>query len=205
MLGITGETVAMDKLYKPHFLSQLKARMSTELPEFAPHKTPPAGHALRARFSGSKLYLQQQPSTRCLWLEWFPGSGVEREFFAYVGWSGSADVLPTNQPGDTRVYQLQGPTPDIACGAINVQQLQGRQAIGGFNIATPWDSLYKLSPGAPQAEHKRVMNEAYAQALALTDADRIEAVRRALDEAFAAVRSVLPQFANQLQRLPSVP
>lgn len=34
----------MDKLYKPHFLSQLKARIAAELSDFMPHMTPPAGN-----------------------------------------------------------------------------------------------------------------------------------------------------------------
>lgn len=193
----------MDKLYKPHFLSQLKARMPAELPEFAPHKTPVAGHPLRTRFSGSTLYLKQLASGRCAWLEWLPCEGVDRAFFAYVGWSPAADVLPTNQPGDRRIYDLRGPAPDIPCGTINVQQLEGRQAIAGFAIATPWDQLYKLSPRATEVERKRVMNKAYAEYLAVTEVQRIDAVRQALNEAFTALHSVLPTFVNQLERLPS--
>jgi len=192
----------MDKLYKSHFLSQLKARMPEELQDFSPHKTPAAGHPLRSRFSSSKLYLKQLPSMRCVWLEWFPCEGVDREFFAFLGWSQTADVLPTNQPGDMRIYDLHGPVPDMPCGALNVQQVEGRQAIAGFSIATPWDQLYKLSPRVSEAERKRVMDKAYAEYLAVTDAERIEAVRRALNEAFAAVRSVLPDFVSQLERLP---
>jgi len=37
-------STAMDKLYKPHFLSQLKVRIAAELSDFVPHMTPPAGH-----------------------------------------------------------------------------------------------------------------------------------------------------------------
>jgi len=203
MLGVTRTRSAMDKVYKPHFLSQLRARMQTELAEFVPHKAPPVGHSLRDRFVGSKLYLKRLPSTRCVWLEWFPAEGVEREFFAYLGWSPSADVLPTNEPGDRRVYELQGPVADIPCGAINVQQAEGRQAIRGFVIATPWDQLYALSPRVSEAERKRVMHKAHAEYLAVTDAERIEAVRRAMNEAFASIQEVLPAFVSQLERLPS--
>jgi hypothetical protein len=192
----------MDKLYKAHFLSQLKARMPTALPDFEPHKTPPAGHPLRGRFAGSKLYVKRNSPTRCLWLEWFPADGVEREFFAFLGWSPAADVLPTNAPGDHRVYGLRGPVADMPFGAINVQQAEGRQAIRGFVIATPWDQLYELSPRVPDAERKRVMHKAHAEYLALTDAERIEAVRGAMDEAFKCIHGVLPLFASQLEQQP---
>lgn len=191
----------MDKLYKPHFLSQLKARMPVDLPDFAPHKLPPAGHPLRSRFAGSKLYLKQLPSARCVWLEWFPGEGVEREFFALLGWSLSAQVLPTNQPGDMRIYAIHGAVPGIECGALNVQQIEGRQAVAGFRIATPWDQLYQLSPRVADKERKRVMDKAYAEYLAVTDAQRIDAVRVALNEAFACIQGVLPGFTGALEAL----
>lgn len=193
----------MDKLYKPHFLSQLKARMHTELQGFVQHKTPPAGHPLRSRFSSSKLYLKRLPSGRCVWLEWLPGDGVEREFCALLGWSESVDILPTNKSGDMRVYDLRGPIADLRCGIINVQQIEGRQAIGGFTIATPWDQLYTLSPRASEAERKRVMNKAYAEHLAVTEVERVEAVRRAMNVAFKSILGVLPGFESQLERLPS--
>lgn len=191
----------MDKLYKPHFLSQLKARMPVDLPDFVPHKLPPAGHPSRSRFAGSKLYLKQLPSARCVWLEWFPGEGVEREFFALLGWSLSAQVLPTNQPGDMRIYDIRGPVPDMACGALNVQQVEGRQAVAGFAIATPWDQLYQRSPRVTEDERKRVMNKAYVEYLAVTDAERIDAARVALNEAFACIQSVLPGFTGTLENL----
>lgn len=189
---------AMDKLYKPHFLSQLKARMAAELAEYSLHKTPAVGHPQRARFSASKLYLKQLPSKRCVWLEWFPGDGVEREFFAYLGWSPDAEVLPVNEPGDMRIYDLRGPVPDIPCGTLNVQQLEGRQAIAGFRIATPWDQLVQLSPRVSDTERKRVMEKAYAEYLAVNEAQRVEAVRQSMNEAFRAVHAVLPDFVARL-------
>ena len=192
----------MDKLYKPHLMSQLKLRMQTELSEFVPHKTPPVGHPLRDRFSSSKLYRKTLLSSRCVWLEWMPGEGVEREFTALMGWSPSADVLPTNEPGDRRVFDLRGPVQALSCGVLNVQQIEGRQAIGGFTIATPWDQLYALKPNAAEAERKRVMNQAHVEYLAVTDAQREEAVRCALDEAFTAILRVLPGFELELERLP---
>ena len=192
----------MDKLYKPHFLSQLKARMPADLPEFLPHKVPPAGHPLRSRFAGSKLYLKVLPSARCVWLEWFPGEGVERQFFALLGWSFSAEVLPTTQPGDMRIYEIHEPARGMVSGALNVQQVQGRQVVEGFKIATPWDQLYELSPRVTDQERTRVMNKAHAEYLAVSDAERIEAVRLAMNEAFASIRSVLPRFASTLESLP---
>lgn len=192
----------MDKLYKVHFLSQLKARMPIDRPEFRPHKIPPAGHPLRSRFAGSLLYLRRLDSGRCVWLEWFPGEGVQREFFATLGWSFAAEVLPTNAPGDTRIFSIQVPTAGLPAGALNVQAVEGRPARGAFVIPTPWDQLYALSPRTPEAEQKRVMQKAYEEYLALTEAERIEATRIALDEAFACIAKVLPRFTDALEGLP---
>jgi len=193
----------MDKLYKAHFLSQLKARMPVDLPDFALQKVPPTGHPLRARFAASKLYCRQLPSSRCVWLEWFPGEGVDREFFVLVGWSLSPQVLPTTQPGDMRIYEIHGPISGMECGALNVQQVEGRQVVEGFRIATPWDQLYKLSPRATDEERKGVMNKAHAEYLAVSDAERIEVVRVAMNEAFVCIRSILPKFTSTLEGLPS--
>jgi len=191
----------MDKLYKPHYLSQLKARMAQELPVFKAHKVPPVGHPSRSRFVGSHLYVKQLPSKRCIWLEWFPCEGVDREFFAFLGWSLDIEVLPVNQPGDVRIYEWKGPVPVVPCGTINVQQIEGRQAITGFNIPTPWDQLYKLSPRASEAERKMAMDKAHAEYLAVTEAQRIEAVRQAMNEAFTVIHTILPEFEVDLHRI----
>lgn len=176
--------------------------MLAELSDFAPHKVPLVGHPLRSRFSTSKLYLRRLASLHCAWLEWLPCEGVDREFFVYLGWSLSPEVLPDNLPGDMSIYSLRGPANSVR-GTLNVQQIEGRQVIEGFRIATPWDQLYELSPRVSDAERKKVMGEAYAQYLAVTDAERIEAVRRAMDEAFKAIHSVLPDFVSRLERLSS--
>lgn len=192
----------MDSLYKAHVLSQLRLRMQAELSEFVSHKIPPVGHPLRYRFSSSKLYRKTLPSTRYVWLEWMLGEGVEREFTALLGWSHSGDVLPTNQSGDMRIHEMRGPVHTLSCGVLNVQQIEGRQAIGGFTIATPWDQLYALQPNTAEAERKRVMKKAYIEYLAVTDTERVVAVRSALDEAFSSILRVLPGFELQLERLP---
>lgn len=191
----------MDKLYKPHFLSQLKARMPIELPEFGLHRVP-KDHPRRTDFTASVLYLRQLPSQHCVWLDWFPGEGVEREFYAYLGWSLAPEVLPHNTPGDQRIHFLHEPSADVPTGALNVQQVKRRQAIAGFTIATPWDTFYQLSPRAPDEERKMVMDKAYGQYLAVTDVERAHAVRAAMDEAFRSITSVLPRFCDALSNIP---
>jgi len=184
----------MDKLYKKHFLSQLKARMPIDRVDFQPHKLPPIGHPLRARFVGSLLYLKELPTGRCVWLEGFSGEGMERKFFAELGWSFSSQVLPTHRPGDMRLYSIKEPSPGFNGGALNVQAVEGRQAIAGFNIPTPWDQLYALGPRVSEDERNRVMKKAHAEYLAGSEAERISAVRSALDEAFGCIAKVLNRF-----------
>ena len=193
----------MDKHYKHLFLSQLKARMPVELPDFVLYKVPKDNLHCDV-FTGSTLYLKQTVLKRCVWLNWGPGEGVERYFFVHLGWSFSLAQLPVNLSGDFRIYSIKAPSADFSSGLINIQQLEGRQAIVGFQIATPWDQLYRLSPTAPAAEQKRVMNSAYAESLALTETERSEVVQAALDEAFASLHAVLPSFVTSLDQL-SVP
>lgn len=192
----------MDKLYKPYFLSQLKTRMSAEHPEFKPRKVA-KDDPLRWLFSTSSLYFQQLSTGRCVWLNWQPGDGVDREFFVSLGWSFGASVLPHNELGDQRVHSLKEPAPGFMSGLLNVQTVEGRQAIGSYRIATPWEQLYRLSPRAPEAERERVMDKAYAEYLAVPESERIEAVRVALGQAFNSINSVLPRFTSALESLPS--
>jgi hypothetical protein len=191
----------MDKLYKAHFLSQLKARMPLDQPEFAPHRLP-KDHPLRRQFTGSLLYLKTLPTQHCVWLEWFPGEGVEREFYAMLGWSPSPLVLPRFDTTDQRIHFLHEPDAEFASGTLNVQQVERRPAVRGFEIATPWDQLYRLSPRVSDAERKTVMDKAFAEYLALSDAQRIDAVRVAMNEAFRSIAAVLPAFSQALVRVP---
>lgn len=187
----------MDKLYKGHFLSQVKARMALDRPEFQLRKVP-KDHRDRWLFSSSLLYLRTLSSNRCLWLEWTPGEGVEREFFAHLGWSFHVEQLPVNQPGDKRIQFVREPTAELASGTLNIQAVEGRNAIAGFKISTPWDELYSLSPRAPEIERQTVMQKAHTAYLALSEVDRMEATRSALNEAFASLATVLPQFEAAL-------
>lgn len=198
---LASNTLPMDKRYKAHFLSQLKARMPFELPGFALRKVA-KDHPLRSQFAASLLYVQRISSQHYTWLDWFPGEGVEREFFAYLGWSFDPDVLPSNQPGDVRIHSIHEPAPGFTAGSLNVQAVEGRQAIAGFRIATPWDQLYALGARTAESEQKRVMNKAYAEYLAVTEAERMAAVRTALDDAFSSIAAVLPRFNAALATLP---
>ncbi len=200
---VSNTPVPMDKLYKPHFLSQLKARMLVERPEFQLRKVPKE-HVHRWLFSSSSLYVHPLPSNCHVWLEWTPGEGVEREFFAFLGWSFDAERLPVNQPGDNRILIVREPSAGLASGMLNVQAVEGRNAIAGFKIPTPWDELYMLSPCASDAERKALMDKAYLAYRALSEVDRIEATRTALNEAFASLATVLPRFIATLESLPPI-
>ena len=193
-------THSVDKLYKTHFLSQVKARMALERPEFQLRKVP-RDHKDRWLFSSSLLYVHKLPSDRFVWLDWMPGDGVERDFFVHLGWSYSADQLPVNQPGDKRIHFIREPSAELASGTLNIQAVEGRNAIAGFQIPTPWDELYNLSPRAPEIQRQTIMHKAHAAYLALSDIDRIEATRSALNEAFACLASVLPRFKSVLNDL----
>jgi hypothetical protein len=81
----------------------------------------------------------------------------------------------------------KAPSADFKSGLINVQQFEGLQAVAGFQIATPWDQLYTLSPSAPASEQKWVMNKAYTESLALSESERGTAVKVVMYGAFACI------------------
>jgi len=193
----------MDKHYKPLYLAELKARMAAQLPDFEPIKVPKA-HPLRKWFTSSVLYRYELLSRKCLWIDWLPGEGVERSFFVLLGWSPSADALPYfSGPKDIQYYSLTGPEHGFETASVNIQQIEGRAAIGDFRIATPWDQVLALGPLPPEAELKAAMAKAYVEYLAVTPQERASAVSLALDEAMSVLMSVLPATRRRLDELES--
>jgi hypothetical protein len=94
------------------------------------------------------------------------------------------------------------PSAGFATGTLNIQAVEGRNAIAGFTIATPWDELYALGPCASDADRTAVMYKAYAAHLALSEVDRMDATHSALDEAFSWLATVLASVMSALENLP---
>jgi hypothetical protein len=188
----------MDRLYKPLLLRLVKEGMAQHFPAFETVKvvrTQPNADV----FGGAQLYCHVAQPDHAAWLTWQPGSGAERCFTVLLGWSPSRAVLPTPGREDRRMYSLRGPSPEFRACSLSLEQVLGRSAIGGFEIPSPWDQLYRLKPGAPPAENKRVMHVAATQAAALSPEDRLAAVRGVTDEVFSTLRSVVPGFLMPAQ------
>lgn len=187
----------MDKFYKPLLLKGVKRRMATRLPDFEPVATR-AGMPGREVVAGSTLYRRTLPTGCQAWLTWRPGPGVERYFFVALGWSFSPDDLPCSPGRDERLYSARAPLPDLPGGCIDLEQIEGKAGIGGITIPSPWDQLLLVKPSAPRAEQQAAQQKAYAEALALSDAERAAAVDATLDDVFRRLEAQLPTFIAAL-------
>lgn len=187
----------MDKAYKALFLKAVKRRMAERLPEFEAFKLPEAAPG-RETFTGSTLYRRRGMPGRGAWLEWMPGPGAERYFNVMLGWSADAASLPFSPGRDERVYEARGPLLDLPGGRLDLEQIEGKSAIGGITIPSPWDQLLQVKASAPRAEQQAAQQKAFAEAQALSDADRAAAVEAILDEVFARLEAQLPAFVAAL-------
>ncbi len=187
----------MDKLYKPLFLSELKMGMATHLPAFKAYRVP-ASHPHKDVFAGAMLFSSPVHSDKVAWLWWTLGAGVERSFDVALGWSPGPAALPHQGRHDPRVYSLRGPTEQLPAAAIHLQQILGESAIGGFTIPTPWDQLLAVKAAAPKREHDAAIKKAYAEATAMSEQQRVQAVRLVLGSVFDSLLLVMPPFIKAL-------
>lgn len=190
----------MDKLYKSHFLKHVKHAMATQFPGFAPHVVP-RDHPLREIFVGSLLYRAPTSGAVTAWIRWEPGPGVERCFHIYLGWSPGPDILPQHHTHDARLYGLRGPDPIVEAASLDLEQIEGKAAIGGITIPSPWDELLTVKATAPRRVQQDAQRKAYAAALALSDTERAAAVERTIEDVCARVWSQLPAFVERLGAL----
>lgn len=187
----------MDKAYKALFLKAVKRRMAARLPEFEAFKLPEAAQG-RQVFVGAALYRHGGMLGRCAWLSWMPGPGMERYFNVMLGWSAGPDQLPFSPGRDDRLYSTRAPLLDLQGGQLDLEQIEGKAGIGGITIPSPWDQLLLVKPSAPRAEQQAAQQKAYAEALALSDAERAAAVDATLDDVFRRLEAQLPTFVAAL-------
>ena len=190
----------MDKLYKPHFLQQVKHAMASRFPEFSNHAVP-RDHPMREIFSGTLLYRAPVSGAATVWLCWVSGSGIERSFNVRLGWSPEPARLPQHHAHDARIYSLSGPSPEFEAASLDLEQVEGQSAMGGFTISSPWDQLLAVKAAAPRRLQQEVQNKAFLQAQALSEEDRASAVSRSIDDVCARIQAQLPGFIERAQGL----
>jgi hypothetical protein len=190
----------MDKLYKPHFLRQVKHAMASRFPEFSSHAVP-RDHPMREIFSGALVYRAPVSPSAAVWLVWEPAPGVERHFNVRLGWSTEPSRLPQHHAHDARIYSLTGPSPEFEAASLELEQIEGKPAIGGITIPSPWDQLLTVKANAPARLQQELQNKAFSEALALSDEDRATAVSQAIDNACTRVQAQLPAFIERLRAL----
>jgi hypothetical protein len=190
----------MDKLYKPHFLSQLKSAMAARFPQFSKH-TVPREHPMWEIFSGTIVYRASVSRSATAWLCWEPGPRAERYFHVRLGWSSSPERLPQHHSHDARLYGLSGPSPEFEAAALDLEQIEGKAGIGGITIPSPWDQILSVKAAASQRLHQEIQRKAHAEAMALSAEERSDAVRRVIDGACTRVQDQLPAFLERLRTI----
>lgn len=190
----------MDKLYKPHFLQQVKHAMASRFPQFSSHAVP-RDHAMREIFSGTLVYRAPVSESATVWLRWVPGAGVERSFNVLLGWSPEEACLPQHHARDSRIYSLSGPSPEFEAASLDLEQIEGKAAIGGITIPSPWDQLLAVKAATPKRLQQEAQAKAFLQAQALSEEDRANAVSRTIDDVCTRVQAQLPAFIERLRTL----
>ncbi|HEY8357347.1 MAG TPA: hypothetical protein VIL30_07765 [Ramlibacter sp.] len=178
----------MDKHYKPHFTELVASGMRMHLPAFDCFKLPRTIQ-LREIFTGMALYQRELASGKVAWVCWEPGGGVERTFNVYLGWSSAVNHLPHSGGHHTEFLELTGPSGKFAAGLLNLEQIEGKFAIGGIRIPTPWDELLQVPVMAPKRTHDAVVQKAFMEAEALSAEQRRHAVQTTLEGVFGRLLS----------------
>jgi hypothetical protein len=195
----------MDKAYKTLFLRQVKDQMKARLSEFEPFKLAKDNPDWDV-FSGGLLYRKALPSDRFVWVNWFPGSGVERSFNVELGWSLGNEGMPLTVARDSEqfiaMHNARAAIPGIAGDSLDLEQIEGKNAIGGITIPSPWDQLLQVKAAAPQAVQRAAQIKAYTEAQALTEEDRKKAVSQTLSDVFNRIEAQLPAFIASINELP---
>jgi hypothetical protein len=187
----------MDKNYKSLFVAEVKARMKRRFPEFISASVP-AEHRDRQIFAGTLLYRRELRSDAYVWLTWEPGPGVERCFHVRLGWSRSAERLPCLREHDGRIYSLRGPDAMFDAASLDLEQIEGKAAVGGITIPSPWDQLLAVKAAAPKKELDAAIQKADAEASMLTKEERADAVALTVIGVINRLVAVLPAFESAL-------
>jgi hypothetical protein len=187
----------MDKAYKSEFIRQVKELMKTRFGEFKPFKLE-KDHPDREVFSGGLLYRKEVPGDRFVWINWYPGSGVERSFNVELGWSFGNEGLPTADELESEqviaMHNARAAISGFSGGSLDLEQIESKNAIGGITIPSPWDQLLLVKASAPQAIQRAAQMKAYTEALALSEDDRKVAIASTLADVLDRIAVQLPAF-----------
>lgn len=204
MRGKRAGVLIMDKAYKTQFLLQVKDLMKTRFGEFKPFKLEKDNPDWEV-FSGGLLYRKALPLDRFVWINWFPGSGVERSFNVELGWSVGNEGMPSADGLDSEqvvaMHNARAAIPGIVGGSLDLEQIEGKNAIGGITIPSPWDQLLLVKASAPQSVQRQAQVKAYTEALALSDDDRKAAIAHTLSDVCDRIAAQLPAFIASIMVL----
>lgn len=191
----------MDRAYKNLFLRQVKDVTKSRYGDFKPFGLE-ENSALWDVFTGGLLYRKALPSDRFVWINWFPGPGVERYFHVYLGWSLGGDSMPGTESHHPALLTARAAVPGLAGGCLDLEQIEGKNALGGITIPSPWDQLLLIKVTASKAIQREAQMKAYMEASALTEENRKNAVAQTLADVFDRIDAQLPAFVSSVVSLP---
>lgn len=202
MRGKRTGVLIMDKDYKALFLRRVKDLMKIRFSQFKPFKLEKE-NPLWDVLSGGLLYRKALPNDRFVWINWYPGPGVERYFNVYLGWSVGDESMPATESHVPALHNARAPLPEIVGGSLDLEQIEGKNAIGGITIPSPWDQLLLVKAATPQSVQRAVQLKAFTEAAALTENERQKATDQTLAGVFDRVEAQLPAFVASIMKLPA--
>jgi hypothetical protein len=190
----------MDKLYKSIFLSKLKELMKVHFIEFNSYKIG-KDQKNRDNFTGCVLYRKKLIDEKYIWINWVPGEGSARRFEVCLGWSIGHEVLPVPATFSHELLMARTPIAGVCGGCIELDRLEGKNAIGGIEIPSPLDQLLAIKLSDPHAVQRAAQLNATNEDAALTDLDRQIAVNQLLLDVFNRLSNRLPIFIKAVEAL----
>lgn len=106
------------------------------------------------------------------------------------------------------MLQTRAAVPGISGGRIDLEQIEGKSAVGGITIPSPWDRLLQVKLSAPKSVQREALLKAHQEAEALTDGARHTTVEKTLIDVFARIEAQLPVFETSgasIEALPDEP
>ena len=188
----------MDLKYKNILLKSIKAFMKSKVEGFELFKIDKS-HPSYEVFTGTLMYRRQLSEGKAVWILWSPGPDVERYFFVRLGWSSAQHTVPHLKAFHDEIFRIQKPLASIAAGSIDLEQVEGKNALSGFTIPSPWDQVNNLKPTTPKKIQSAMMLKAQIEANALTDADIEKVTLEVVDDVFNRITKQLPEFIQAIQ------
>lgn len=189
----------MDRRYKRVLKDLFSCMAVTRFPAFSA-----VARARSARYRASPdamCYADETIPDECVCIVVEPGEGLTTDFFVYIGWSrcGAQVRRDFSQEFFRMLNENPWPRAELPGALVNIEELEGRSAIGPVHIRGPWDELssieFQRMTKKDQAARAREIAEV---ADALSDEELREEVRVAVADVIERINRILPDLRQRL-------